>query len=105
MCFGISEMVKKDGAPKVVLINITRQGSVSYNGLEAVKDGIFFSSKYESGMCMFNSPHVIVFSNEEPEYENLTKDRWNVIDLSGGCPPSPATNQPLRGEDELDWPM
>jgi len=54
---------------------------VSYEALEAIKDGIFFNSKYESGMVMYNSPHVIVFANFEPDRTKLSIDRWEIVDL------------------------
>lgn len=54
---------------------------VSYDAIESVKDGLFFSSKYESGMCVFRSPHVFVFANFLPEMDKLTSDRWEIIRL------------------------
>lgn len=54
---------------------------VSYQGIEEIKNGIFMNTKYECEMVMFNSPHVFVFANFEPEYEKLSKDRWNIIRL------------------------
>uniref|UniRef100_UPI004049B2EE hypothetical protein n=7 Tax=Pseudomonadati TaxID=3379134 RepID=UPI004049B2EE len=55
---------------------------LSYTGIEEVKNGCFFSSKYESEMVLYNSPHIIVFANEEPTYHKLSSDRWNVVDLN-----------------------
>lgn len=68
---------------KVALFGFTRtiEDYVSYEAIEAIKDGIFFSGKYESRMCIYDSPHVICFANFEPCYENLSKDRWEVIKL------------------------
>lgn len=56
----------------------TVEDYVSYDALESVKDGIFFNGKYESGMCTFNSPHVIVFANFEPDKSKLSADRWVI---------------------------
>lgn len=66
--------------PKIVLMNITRttEGHVNYKALEAVKDGLVFSSKYESRCKIFNSPHVLVFANFQPDFESMSKDRWLV---------------------------
>ena len=36
------------------------------------------SSKFECGQCLMNSPHVLVFSNSEPEYSAVSFDRWRV---------------------------
>lgn len=51
---------------------------VSYTALEEIKNGIFFNGKYESGMCVFNSPVVIIFANFEPDLTKLSMDRWRI---------------------------
>lgn len=80
MKFAVSTMKEKGDEPRVVFVNIAKGGTCSYTGLEALKDGLWFSSKYESGMCMLDDePHVVVFSNEEPDYERWTKRRYNVV--------------------------
>lgn len=78
---GFREYVENSGnAPKVIVFDIPRcnNGHVSYQAIESMKNGFFFSGKYESGMCRFNCPHVVCFSNEEPEYSELSEDRWDV---------------------------
>lgn len=55
---------------------------VSYIALEQVKDGMFFSGKFESGMCVFNNPHVIVFANFPPIQSKLSNDRWIVKNIT-----------------------
>ncbi len=55
---------------------------VSYQALEEIKDGIFFSGKYEGGMKIFNSPHVICFANFSPAEHKLSGDRWVVEEVS-----------------------
>lgn len=62
----------------------TVEDFVSYDSLESVKDGIFFNGKYESSMCNFNSPHVIVFANFEPDKSKLSADRWIIKELKQG---------------------
>ncbi len=82
--YGIAGYVDKNGAgPKIVIFDIPRvnKGGVSYQSLEYIKNGCFFNSKYESGMVRFNSPHVLVFANAEPEYDKLSADRWAVKQL------------------------
>ncbi len=65
---------------KIVIIDVPRtsNGFVSYKAIEEVKNGLFFNSKYESGMVIFNSPHLVVFANEEPDYDSISLDRWDV---------------------------
>lgn len=76
----------KDGQPppKIVLVNIPRAGyhKIPYSSMEEVKDGLLFSGKYESNHYIFNHPHVVLFVNYEPEYDQLTEDRWIKIVLS-----------------------
>lgn len=82
--YGIQQWIEATGeAPRLIIFDIPRvnDGHVSYQAIESIKNGMFFSSKYESGMCRFNSPHICIFSNEEPEWEKLTKDRWIYKDL------------------------
>ncbi len=61
---------------------------VSYQSLEEIKDGFFFSGKYEGGMCMYNTPHVIVMANFQPNTSKLSSDRWVIREVSAQprCP-------------------
>lgn len=81
--FAVSKLVERGKFPKVVIFGLPRtsEGYVSYAALEEVKDGIFFSGKYESGMCMFNPPHIIVFANFLPEISKMSKDRWKIYSI------------------------
>ena len=76
--YAISQL--KDLDDLIVLWNIPRslEKFVSYQGIEEVKDGVFFSSKYESGMICFNPPHVVIFANFEPDRDMLSNDRWSI---------------------------
>lgn len=85
MKYGVYEFVKKDPTRlKIAIIDLTRsvEEYVSYDGIEAIKNGIFFNTKYESGMCIFNNPHVLIFSNFLPNTQSLSLDRWKIIDAS-----------------------
>lgn len=79
--YAVSEFVNEGNQPKIILLNLTRsmEEYLSYESLEAVKDGIFFSGKYESKQCVYDCPHVICFANFEPAKEKLSLDRWNII--------------------------
>lgn len=68
--------------PEVVLMNLARDvKNLSYKGMEMIKDGLVVNTKYECSQHIFNSPHLIVFANMEPEYKKLSKDRWHVVNL------------------------
>lgn len=78
--------MKKDEkpAPRICIMLLARQSEnkCSYKGLEEVKDGLFFSPKYESDMVVMDSPHVIVFANFPPQMELLSADRWNIVEIN-----------------------
>lgn len=67
--------------PGIILINIPKHsmGYVSYTGIEEIKDMFFYSGKYEGGMICDRNPHVVVFANCEPDYNEMSQDRWKVI--------------------------
>lgn len=65
---------------QLILLDIPRsaQKYCSYAAVEELKNGFVNASKYEGGVFSFNCPHVIVFANEEPAYEEMSMDRWHV---------------------------
>lgn len=75
-----SQMEKTGRWPQVVVIDIPKIncGGVSYQALEKLKNGFFFSPKYESAMVRFNKPHILVFSNDPPVVENFVANRWSI---------------------------
>lgn len=81
--FAILRALKSGKEIKVVVFLFPRSSEefVSYDAIESIKDGIFFSSKYESEAAVFNSPHIFVFCNFRPDYKKLSSDRWEVIKL------------------------
>lgn len=78
-CIMVSDMNNKN----IVIFDVPRDNGnkVSYKSIESIKNGMIFSSKYESGYKIFNSPHLIVFANCEPEYSSLSEDRWVVENI------------------------
>lgn len=75
--FAIACMKKK---PKIVIWDVPRklENKLYYEGMEEVKNGMFFSPKYEAKPCTYNPPHVIVFANFYPQKERLSEDRWHI---------------------------
>jgi len=86
MKYGVMKYIEKNKRnPKIILIDLPRtydNDYLSYAGIEEVKNGMFFNTKYESEMVIFNRPHIVIFSNEEPKKENLTRDRWMVSEIN-----------------------
>lgn len=73
-----------DECPPIVLVDLPRDkgNRLDYSGLENIKDGKFFSPKYESGMVRFNRPHIAVFANVPPKEGAYSEDRLVVVHLS-----------------------
>jgi len=58
------------------------QGKISYSALESIKNGLVCNTKYETGVKVFNSPHIIVFANSPPDCpELLSEDRWEIHEI------------------------
>lgn len=84
MKFAIQKFLEnEENDLRIVIMDFTRsiENYISYEGIESIKNGIFFSGKYEGGMLCFNSPHIICLANFEPDEEKLSVDRWNVIEI------------------------
>ncbi len=78
--YAICQRVAKNKDMDTVIFDLPRsQGNkISYVAIEGIKNGLFMSAKYESQMCLYNPPHVIVFANEAPDQSQLSRDRWIV---------------------------
>lgn len=96
MKYAIVQHFEKDSCNRddlVIIMDFSRsmEGFISYQGIEEIKNGIFFSCKYESNMVIYNAPHVICFANFEPDMFKLSVDRWDIVDLADG---EPSDSQP-----------
>lgn len=80
---GICDLLKDnpDYDVRIVIMNICRskEGYISYQALETIKDAIFFSGKYKGGMCMYNPPHIYVLANFKPDFDAISMDRWRML--------------------------
>ncbi len=82
----IAKKVDKDGGgPPIIIFDVPRvnEGHVSYQAMEGIKNGLFYSGKYEGLMVRFNSPHLLVFANAPPNKTKLSADRWIIKNLRG----------------------
>lgn len=52
-----------------------------YAGLEMLKAGYCYDPRYHFKEKYLNTPHIFVFTNEVPNLELLSIDRWVIIDL------------------------
>jgi len=67
-----------------VMFDIPRpnEGNVSYSALESIKNGMVCNTKYETGVKIFNSPHIFCFANFPPDnMDKLSADRWKITHL------------------------
>lgn len=65
-----------------VFIDLCREdveGEFSYSAVEAIKNGVFCSTKYECKSVYTGPVHVVIFTNKDLDYSKLSMDRWNVL--------------------------
>jgi len=75
-----------DPSKDIFLINVPRLGmeffATNFRILESLKDRMVFSPKYTPQMkILMKIPHVVVFSNERPPRNALSRDRYKVFNL------------------------
>ena len=86
MKFAIARWKEITGAyPVILFIDLARSDDITeqgYRTIEEMKNAVFFSGKYESGMvASLSPPHFCVFANAPPKREFMSKDRWTVYRL------------------------
>lgn len=64
----------------MLIIDVPRNNgnNISYSAVECILNGMITNTKFETGVKVFNAPHVVVFSNYEPDTEKLSEDRWSI---------------------------
>lgn len=81
----IPDMAFQYNKEPIVVFDIprTRSGTMDhiYEFSEQLKNGRIISTKYESCMKLFATPHVFIFSNSMPEMDKWSRDRYDIIDL------------------------
>lgn len=73
--------------PRTIIWDIPRSFNKEYlcwHGIEALKNMLFYSGKYEGGMICGPCPHLLIFANERPDFTKLSLDRWAVYRIQGG---------------------
>lgn len=88
MKYAISERIqrKEMAFPHCIILDVPRADHTGttfpYAGIEELKGGIFFSSKFKSTTCVYPHIHIIVFANFYPDVASLSRDRWVIINLN-----------------------
>jgi hypothetical protein len=69
--------------PKIIIFDVPRANidHINYDAIESMKNGCFFSGKYECAQVLMNSPHIIIFANSEPQRYNLSMDKWHIVEI------------------------
>lgn len=83
----VVEYLKNTGkTPKYILMDVPRCGarSIDWAGVEAVKNMLFYSGKYEGGMIIGNKPCIVMFMNEDPDISKMSEDRWDIYKIKKG---------------------
>lgn len=65
---------------RCMIFDFARSADLShvYQAIESIKDGIITSVKYSGTTLCFEQPHVLVFSNNLPDENCLSRDRWRI---------------------------
>lgn len=79
----VSYHEQKKKYPKIILWNIprTHKDHISYDAVESIEDGLFFSGKYECTSVVMNHPHVFIFANFKPNGWELSDRKWNINEI------------------------
>lgn len=67
----------------IVIFDFSREKeeTMNYSVIETLKNGVYYSSKYESEMRVYKVPHIVCFSNFDPDLTKLSEDRWDITHL------------------------
>jgi len=97
----LADMAHAYNGERVVFFDVSRTQAEHmdhlYSFAESLKNGVFFSGKYEGGMKTFPAPHVVFFANQDPEMNKWSADRlvykkleapdWAVVVPAPELPP------------------
>jgi len=73
--------------PRIIVFDFPRDTVVGdndkapYGPMEAIKNGTIFSGMYGDGPTLMPIPHMICFSNFEPDLSKFSQDRWDIVRL------------------------
>lgn len=53
-----------------------------YSGVETLKNGYMYDKRYAFKERYIDRPQIFIFTNAEPAYDLLSKDRWEIFEVS-----------------------
>lgn len=78
----VSDIAHAYNMEPVVVFDLSRTAEERldsiYMCIENLKNGRFFSPKYDSHTKVFDVPHVVCFANYAPDQSKLSSDRWVI---------------------------
>lgn len=86
-----------------VFLNLSRSYSDRnniYEACEIIADGYITCTKYTGGVIWLPPMHIIIFSNFEPQVQNLSRDRWDLFTINSELSLAPVTLN-LGANDEI----
>lgn len=88
-----------------VVFDFTRsqEENVNYSTIESFKNGRIFSSKYESGLKLFNPAKVLCLSNFYPDKSKLSEDRWQILQFNMDDPAEPPRKKPRLSRNPCQY--
>lgn len=71
---------------KAYVFDIPRSDTIKdkkqmWKAIESIKNGCLYERRYCPKKKWIDPPKILIFANEEPPYELLTKDRWTVYEI------------------------
>lgn len=69
----------------IIIFDFTREKEdhICYSTIETLKNGLVFSSKYNSTTKVRpHNAHILIFANFEPDQSKLSQDRWRITRLT-----------------------
>lgn len=84
----------------------TVEGFVSYQAMEQLKNGLFFTGKYEGGMVdMTTTPHIFIMTNFDLDTSKMSADRWRIYNMTDEDYPEVRVSEFPKGDDKWGKPQ
>ena len=73
-----------------------------YSGIEVIKNGVAYDKRYSAKKIRFDRPRIIVFSNELPNLDLMSADRWKLWTIKNHCLEEYNPNEQFNLPDDSD---
>lgn len=99
-----SDIAHAYNGERIAIFDFTKSvdGRVNYEVIESIKNGVVFSAKYNSGLKINATPHIVCFSNFDPDQSKLSQDRWDIRPLTPEDRKYPEPIEPLTAPIETN---